>query len=91
MPRHTRNATLRAYITYAYALAQTAPLLSRPRDKAMASFGREIWPLIDLYLGVFDWNVQRFCCPKGTSLECAESIYVKITEAACVCDELCHL
>ena len=43
---------------------------------------------VALYLGVFDWKVQRFCWPKGTSLECAESIYVKITEAACMYDEL---
>ena len=42
---------------------------------------------VALYLGVFDWKVQRFCWPKGTSLECAESIYVKITEAAFVCDD----
>ena len=39
----------------------------------------------------FDWKIQRFCWPKGTSLECAESIYVKITETACVSDELCRL
>ena len=39
----------------------------------------------------FDWKVKRFCWPKGTSLECAESIYVKITETACVNDELCRL
>ena len=78
------------YITHACALAQTAPLLSRPRDKAMASFRRECWPLVALYLGV-DWKVQRFCWPKGTSLDCAESIYVEITEVACVCDELCRL
>ena len=39
----------------------------------------------------FDWKVQRFCWPKGTSLECADSIYVEITEAACVSDELCRL
>ena len=51
----------------------------------------ECWPLVAIYLGVFDWKVQRFCWPKGTSLECAESIYVEITEAACVCDELCRL
>ena len=31
-----------------------------------------------------------FCWPKGTSLECAESIYVKTTETACVSDELCR-
>ena len=68
-------------------ISQTAPLLSRPRDKAMASFGRDFWPLVDLYQVVFDWKVQRFCWPKGTSLECAESIYVKITEAACVCND----
>ena len=61
------------------------------RDKAMASFRRECWLFVALYLGVFDWKVQRFCWPKGTSLECAESIYVEITEAAFVCDELCCL
>ena len=55
------------------------------------SFQRECWPLVALYLGVFDWKVQRFCWPKGTSLECTESIYMKIMKAACVCDELCHL
>ena len=58
-------------------ISQTAPLLSSPR--AMASFGREFWPLVDLYQVVFDWKVQRFCWSKGTSLECAELIYVKIT------------
>ena len=42
-----------------------------------------------LYLAVFDSKVQRFCWPKGTSLECVESIYVKTTETACVSDELC--
>ena len=78
-------------MTYACAFTQTAPLQSKPRDKAMASFRRECWPLVAIYLGVFDWKVQRFCWPKGTSLECAESIYVEITEAACVCDELCRL
>ena len=52
----------------------------------MASFRKECWPLVALYLDVFDWKVQRFCWPKGTSLECAESIYVEITEAACVSD-----
>ena len=56
----------------------------------MASFRRECWQFVALYLGVFDWKVQRFCWPKGTSLECAESIYVKITETACVRDELCR-
>ena len=39
----------------------------------------------------FDWEVQRFCWPKGTSLECTESIYVKTTGAACVSEELCRL
>ena len=57
----------------------------------MASFRRECWPLVALYLGVFDWIVQRFCWPKGTSLECAESIYVKITVTTFVSDELCRL
>ena len=46
------------------------------------------WPLVE---GVFDWKAQRFCWPKGTSLECAESIYVKITKTVCVSDELCDL
>ena len=46
--------------------------------------------LVALYLGVFDWKVQRFCWPKGTSLECAELIYVKTTGAACVSEELCR-
>ena len=35
----------------------------------------------------FDWKVQIFCWPKGTSLECAESIYVKLMEAACVSED----
>ena len=56
----------------------------------MASFRRECWPFVALYLGVFDWKVQRFCWPKGTSLECVESIYVKTTETACVSDQLCR-
>ena len=43
----------------------------------MESFRRECWPFVALYLAVFDWKVQRFCWPKGTSLECAESIYVR--------------
>ena len=59
-----------------------------PRDKAMASFQRECCPFVALYLAVFDWKVQRFCWPKGTSLECAESIYVKTTVAACGSEEL---
>ena len=56
----------------------------------MASFRRECWQFVALYLGVFDWKVHRFCWPKGTLLECAESIYVKTTETACVSDELCR-
>ena len=48
---------------------------------------RECRPFAALYLAVFDWKVQRFCWPKGTSLECAESIYVKITETACVSED----
>ena len=39
----------------------------------------------------FDRKAQRFCWLKGTSLECAESIYVKTMETACVSDELCYL
>ena len=65
-------------------------MLSKPRDKAMASFRRDCWPLVDLYQGIFDWKVQRFCWPKGTSLECAELVYMKTTEAACVSEELCR-
>ena len=67
-----------------YDFGATAPLLSN------GVFPRQCWPLVDLYLGVFDWKVQRFCWPKGTSLECAELIYVKITETACVSDVLCR-
>ena len=55
------------------------------------TYFRRQWPPVALYLGVFDWKVQRFCWPKGISLECAESIYVKTTETACVTDELCRL
>ena len=50
----------------------------------MASFRGQFWPLVDLYLVYFDWKVQRFCWPKGTSLECAEVIYVKTMESTCV-------
>ena len=46
--------------------------------------------VIALYLAVFEWKVQIFCLPKGTLLECAESIYVKTTETAFVSDELCR-
>ena len=56
------------------------------RDKAMASFQIECWPFV-----YFDWKVQRFCWPKGTSVECAESIYVKTTGPACVSEELCRM
>ena len=34
-----------------------------------------------------DWKAQRFCWPKGTSLECAES---KTTGAVCGNEELCR-
>ena len=51
-------------------ISENAPLLSKPHDKAMASFRGQFWPLVDLYLVYFDWKVQRFCWPKGTSLEC---------------------
>ena len=44
------------------------------------------WPLVAVFL---TWKVQRFCWPKGTSLECAESIYVRTTETICLSDELC--
>ena len=56
----------------------------------MASFkDSACWLLVDLYLGVCDWKVQRFCWSKGTSLEWAELIYVKISETTCSSDELC--
>ena len=82
-----------AIITHACAKRRIRMRISagKPRDKAMASFRRQCCRLVDLYLGVFYWKVQRFCWPKGTSLECAESIYVKTTETACVSDELCRL
>ena len=44
--------------------------------------------MLAVCIGVF---LQILCWPKGTLLECAESIYVKITETACVSDELCRL
>ena len=78
-----------SHLSCACALSQTAPLLSRRLvTRQWRLLAR--WLLVDLYLGVFDWKVQRFCWPKGTSLECAESIYVKIMEAACVSEELCR-
>ena len=40
-----------------------------------------------IHLGVLD---SKVCWPKGTSLECAELMYVKTTETACVSDELCR-
>ena len=51
-------------------------------------FSKRVLAVCNLYLAVFDSKVQRFCWPKGTSLECVESIYVKTTETACVSDEL---
>ena len=51
-------------------------------------FRRQCWPLVNLYLDVLDRKVQRFCWSKG---ECAESIYVKTTETACVSNEICRL
>ena len=56
-PRAPERAKYANTGTYACALAQTAPLLSKPREKAMASFRRECWPLVALYLGGFDWKV----------------------------------
>ena len=55
--------------------------------KAMASF-RRVLAVCSFIPRCFDWKVQRFCWPKGTSLECVESIYVKTTGAACVSEEL---
>ena len=90
MPGRTKNANIyvRAYIAYACALAQTAPLLSRRLVTKQWRLFEECWALVALYLGVFDWKVQRFCWTKGTLLECVESIYVKTTGAACVSEEL---
>ena len=49
MPGRTKNA---AYITYACALAQTAPLLSRRLvTRPWRLFG-ECWQFVALYLGV---------------------------------------
>ena len=42
---------IREYMMYTCALAQTAPLLSKPRDKQWRIFD-ECWPLVALYLGV---------------------------------------
>ena len=53
-------------------------------------FEESVGKFVALCLGVFDWKVQTFCWPKGTSLECVESIYVKTTETACVSNELCR-
>ena len=55
----------------------------------MASFRRECCQFVALYLAVF--LIGKYKDSVGTSLECAESIYVKITETACVSDELCRL
>ena len=69
---------------YACALAQTTPLLSRcaPRDKAMAYFRIECWPLVDLYL---DWKVQTLrLSVRGVNL-CENH------GDRCASDELCHL
>ena len=51
--------------------AQTAPC--RVTIKAMASFRRGCWPLVDLYLGVFDWKAK---------------ILLAKRQIACVSDEL---
>ena len=67
------------YIAYACALAAGWRL-----------FKESVGSFVALYLGVFDWKVQRFCWSKGTSLKCVESIYVKTTETACVSNELCR-
>ena len=86
-PGRTKNANTRTLRTYACALAQTAPLLSRRLVTRQWRLFEEC-PFVALYLAILDWKVQIFCWPKGTSLE---SICVKITETACVCDELCRL
>ena len=38
-----------------------------------------------------DWKAQRFSCPKGTSRESVESIYVKFMGASCLSKELGRL
>ena len=73
----------------ACALAQTAPLL-HVTIKGNGVFSKTVLAACRFIPRCFDWKVQRFCWPKGTSLECAESIYVKTMETACVSDELCR-
>ena len=68
------------------ALAQTAPLLSKPCDHGI--FLKTVLAACRFIPRHFDW---RFCWSKGTSLECAKSIYVKTIETACVSEELCCL
>ena len=83
-----RTDYVRTYAhAYACALAQTAPLLSRRLvTRQWRLFEESVGQFIALYLAVFDSKVQRICWPKGTSLECVESIYVKTTETARVSD-----
>ena len=43
-----------------------------------------VWPFVNLHLGIL---TGKYKDSKGTSLECAELIYVKTMETACVSDE----
>ena len=76
-----RSATSAPKMLHCLRMRISADSAPAPRGKSMASFLRECWQFVALYLGVFDWKVQRFCWPKGTSLECVELIYVKTTGA----------
>ena len=67
---------------------QTAPLPSKPRDKSNSIFSRTVLAVCTLY---FDLKYKDPVWSKGTSLECAELIYMKTTDAACIGEELCCL
>ena len=56
----------------------------------MVSFPR-VLAVFSYIARYFDWRVQRFCWPKGTSLGCVESIYVKTTEVVRGSEELRRL
>ena len=79
------------HITYTCTLAQTAPLLSRRLVTRQRCFFSKRVLAVCRFIPVSERKAQIFCWPKGTSLECVELIYVKITETACVSDEICRL
>ena len=66
---------MRAYIT----------LLSKPCDKAMVSFRRDCWQLVDILYSLESTKILL-----AKRLECVKSIYVKTTGIACVSDKLCR-